>query len=159
MRSAWASIASAEARGIERLQLGDDDTILPGLVDLHAHYKIFVDGNRRDETRANPVIYLANGVTTTFTAGELNPYDILALKQAINRGERIGPRLLNAGPYFGPTNPNWSKDDTAQDVYAQYGIDPGHRCRRSRGTYTKIITTKCRCQWSKSKLDQIDLPP
>ncbi len=109
----------AEARGIERLQLGDDDTILPGLVDLHAHYKIFVDGNRRDETRANPVIYLANGVTTTFTAGELNPYDILALKQAINRGERIGPRLLNAGPYFGPTNPNWSKDDTAQDVYAQ----------------------------------------
>ena len=109
----------AVADGVERLQLDDDDTIIPGLVDLHAHYKIYVDGNRRDETVANPVIYLANGVTTTFTAGELNPYDMLELKQAINRGEHIGPRLLTAGPYFGPTNPKWSKDDSAEDVYAQ----------------------------------------
>jgi imidazolonepropionase-like amidohydrolase len=104
---------------VERLQLDDDDTILPGLVDLHAHYKIFIHGNRRDETVANPVIYLANGVTTTFTAGELNPYDVLELKNAINRGDRIGPRLLTAGPYFGPTNPKWSKEDSAADVYAQ----------------------------------------
>ena len=104
---------------IEKLQLDEGHTIIPGLVDLHAHYKIYVDGNRRDETVANPVIYLANGVTTTYTAGELNPYDMLELKQAINRGERIGPRLLTAGPYFGPTNPKWSKDDTADDVYAQ----------------------------------------
>ena len=108
-----------ETPGVERLQLDGDDTILPGLVDLHAHYKIFIAGNRRDETEANPVIYLANGVTTTFTAGELNPYDILELKKAINRGDRIGPRLLNAGPYFGPTNPKWSKTDSAIDVRAQ----------------------------------------
>jgi imidazolonepropionase-like amidohydrolase len=108
-----------DAPDTERLQLDDDDTILPGLVDLYAHYKIFIDGRRRDETVANPVIYLANGVTTTFTAGELNPYDILELKNAINRGDRIGPRLLNAGPYFGPTNPKWSKTDSAIDVYAQ----------------------------------------
>ncbi len=109
----------AETEDIERLQLADDDTILPGLIDLHAHYKIYIDGRRRDETVANPVIYLANGITTTFTAGELNPYDMLELKQAINRGDRIGPRLLTTGPYFGPTNPKWSKDDTTEDVYAQ----------------------------------------
>ena len=139
-----ALAAAAAPEGIERLQLDDDDTILAGLVDLHAHYKIFVDGNRRDETVANPVIYLANGVTTTFTAGELNPYDILDLKQAINRGERIGPRLLNAGPYFGPTNPKWSKSDTTKDIYAQVdkwaalGVD-GFKAKRVTPAQMKAL--------------------
>ena len=59
-----------DSTGIPDLELSGEDVLLPGLVDLHAHYKIFIDGNRRDETVANPVIYLANGVTTTFTAGE-----------------------------------------------------------------------------------------
>lgn len=139
--------AAIDADGVERLQLDDGDTIIPGLVDLHAHYKIFVDGNRRDETVANPVIYLANGVTTTFTAGELNPYDMLELKQAINRGERIGPRLLTAGPYFGPTNPRWSKDDTAEDVYAQVdkwaalGVD-GFKAKRVTPLQMKALVDR-----------------
>ena len=126
----------ADADGVERLKLSDTHTILPGLVDLHAHYKIYVAGNSRDETIANPVIYLANGVTTTFTAGELNPYDVLELKRAINRGERPGPRLLNAGPYFGPTNPKWSKDDSAEmvcaqvDKWAALGVD-GFKAKRA----------------------------
>lgn len=130
------AVGSANVGGVQHLQLDDEQTVLPGLIDLHAHYKIYVDGNSRDETVANPVIYLANGVTTTFTAGELNPYDILELKQAINRGERVGPRILNSGPYFGPTNPKWSKSDTAEDVYAQVdkwaalGVD-GFKAKRA----------------------------
>ena len=52
------------------MELADDDYILPGIFDLHAHYNINVAGlGRIDETEHYSVIYLANGVTSTFPAG------------------------------------------------------------------------------------------
>ena len=59
--------------GLPVVRLKDDDFILPGIVDLHAHYNVRLFTRRRDETRVNPVVYLANGVTTTFPAGEYDP--------------------------------------------------------------------------------------
>ena len=53
------------------IQLADTDTILPGMIDLHAHYNLdLVDNGRVEEVVYNGTIFLANGVTSTWSAGE-----------------------------------------------------------------------------------------
>src|ERR1041385_8080477 len=45
------SVAAADA---QRIQLADDETIIPGLFDLHAHYAMDLFGaGRKDETAGN----------------------------------------------------------------------------------------------------------
>jgi protein-tyrosine-phosphatase len=84
------------------IQLTDDQTILSGFIDLHAHYSLdfFYEG-RVDEAYYNSLVYLANGVTSTWSAGEMNPQRIIDQRNKIQDGEAIGPRLLSSGPYFG----------------------------------------------------------
>lgn len=102
-----------------RLALDDDHHILPGIVDLHAHYNMdFLGEGRVDETVYNPLLYLANGVTTTFPAGEYDPDKMIEARDRINRGEQIGPRLLLSGAYFGRDNPAWRSDITTEEIYA-----------------------------------------
>jgi imidazolonepropionase-like amidohydrolase len=102
-----------------RLRLDDDQFILPGIVDLHAHYNMDLIGQGRvDETIYNPLVYLANGVTTTFPAGEFDPGPMREARDRINRGEQIGPRIMLSGAYFGPDNPNWRRDLTQEEIYA-----------------------------------------
>ena len=64
----------AAGSGADVMSLGDDAFIMPGLFDLHAHYAVdlFAEG-RVDEYTVNPVLFLANGVTSTFPAGEVDP--------------------------------------------------------------------------------------
>lgn len=96
--------------GARRLELSDDEVVLPGLIDLHAHYNVQVLGRpRREELVATPVLWLANGVTTTFPAGEYDPEGMWGLRLRIQSGEQIGPRLFNSGPYFGRTRPGWTR--------------------------------------------------
>jgi imidazolonepropionase-like amidohydrolase len=102
-----------------RLRLDDDQFILPGIVDLHAHYNMDLIGQGRvDETTYNPLVYLANGVTTTFPAGEFDPGPMREARDRINRGEQIGPRILLSGAYFGLDNPNWRRDLSMEEIYA-----------------------------------------
>ena len=85
---------------LETLELDDDEYVIPGLFDLHAHYAVDLLGNGRvDETRAYPQIFLANGVTSTFPAGEVNPERMRDTRIAIELGERPGPRIFNSGTY------------------------------------------------------------
>ena len=101
-----ASAADVDLGAVPLIQLGDDDYILPGIFDLHAHYNIKVLGRGRiDETDHYSVIYLANGVTSTFPAGEYNPITMLEMRKRIDRGEQIGPRVYNSGPYYGQSMP------------------------------------------------------
>jgi imidazolonepropionase-like amidohydrolase len=92
--------------------LDRDQTILPGLFDLHAHYAVDLfggrGGGRVDEYTANPLIFLANGVTSTFPAGEVDPEGMMAARRRIERGEQIGPRIMSSGPYFGSARPGWN---------------------------------------------------
>lgn len=103
--------------GFEVLNLSSDQYIIPGIFDLHAHYRVTFDGVRRDEVEANPIIFLANGVTSTFPGGEIQPDVMLEARRAIDRGEKIGARIHSSGPYFGTAFPAWDRGTTIQDVY------------------------------------------
>ena len=100
----------------EVMSLSDTDYILPGLIDLHAHYRVSYDGVAYDDTLAMPKIFLANGITSTFPAGEIEPEKMWALQKSIDSGRIPGPRILHSGPYFGTAAPDWNPDFTEQDI-------------------------------------------
>jgi imidazolonepropionase-like amidohydrolase len=109
------SIAASDA---ERVVVADTETVIPGLFDLHAHYAIeLFNAGRKDETVAYPALFLANGVTSTFPAGEMDPDAMRALRIRIENGEQPGPRLMNSGPYFGTARPGWNRAlETPQQI-------------------------------------------
>jgi imidazolonepropionase-like amidohydrolase len=116
------SIATAPGAAVPKearlVELEADEYLLPGLIDVHAHYNVDLDGTgRRDETVVNPVVFLANGVTATFPGGEYDPDRMLEARRRIDRGEQIGPRILSSGPYFGTARPGWNRAMTAQQIY------------------------------------------
>jgi hypothetical protein len=100
-----SSCASGDDLGVagpnaERIAIADTETVIPGLFDLHAHYAVELFGaGRKDETPAYPSLFLANGVTATFPAGEMDPNVMHDLRVRIENGQEPGPRLLNSGPY------------------------------------------------------------
>ena len=84
------------------IDLADNDTVLPGMIDLHAHYNLdLVDKGRVEEVVYNGIVFLANGVTSTWSAGEYYPERVQAQRDRIAAGESSGPRLFMSGPYFG----------------------------------------------------------
>ena len=98
------------------IELADSETILPGLFDLHAHYAVDLCGEGRvDEYTVNPVLFLANGVTSTFPGGEVDPDGMRAARERIDAGEQLGARIYNSGPYFGTARPGWNADVMTPD--------------------------------------------
>ena len=83
------------------IDLDDDETIMPGMFDLHAHNRVGFGTDDREETRWVPMLHLANGITSTFPAGELDPEGMMEARRRIESGEQIGARIFNSGPYFG----------------------------------------------------------
>jgi imidazolonepropionase-like amidohydrolase len=97
------------AHGADLVELGDR-TLLPGLIDCHAHPVSF--GVRRSQPWADQVLVLEaverlrrallTGVTTIRNTGSPR-YTAYALKEALASGAIAGPRLLIAGPIICPT--------------------------------------------------------
>lgn len=113
-----ADLSSMDLAGFTTLELTENDFILPGIFDLHAHYNVNLVGKgRKDEYRVNPTIFLANGVTSTFPAGEYNPEDMMALRKRVDSGEQIGPRIYNSGPYFGSAREGWNKEASREEIF------------------------------------------
>jgi imidazolonepropionase-like amidohydrolase len=101
------------------VDLQDSETILPGLIDLHAHYNLdLVDVGRVEEVVYNGIIFLANGVTSTWSAGEYYPERIIAQRDLIDAGDATGPRLFASGPYFGAFRCEYSIKTAADDCSA-----------------------------------------
>lgn len=98
------------------VRLGEDDYILPGLIDCHAHYNVRLIKKRREEFEFMPLVYLANGATVTFSCGEFDPEGMMKLRQRIEQGTQIGPRLINSGPYFGRARPGWRGKKPEQEI-------------------------------------------
>ena len=116
----------------EVIELESNQYVLPGIVDVHAHFRIDAFGSDSleeiDEFKYNSRVYLANGVTSAFPNGVYYPYMELAAKQLINSGRWKGPRIWASGPYFGTARPGW-EDYSKQEIYnqvdywAELGVD------------------------------------
>jgi imidazolonepropionase-like amidohydrolase len=82
-------------------------TVFPGLVGMHEHlFYPLPDGGPGllplygEMADSAPRLYLAGGVTTARTAGSLEPYTDISVKQAIDAGQIPGPKLFLTGPYL-----------------------------------------------------------
>ena len=101
------------------IDLTDAETILPGMIDLHAHYNFdFIDEGRVEEVVNNGIIFLANGVTSTWSAGEYYPERVLRQRDLIDSSKAIGPRLFSSGPYFGGFRCEYSVKTAEDDCSA-----------------------------------------
>jgi imidazolonepropionase-like amidohydrolase len=101
------------------IDLSDANTILPGMIDLHAHYNFdLVDKGRAEEVVYNGIVFLANGVTSTWSAGEYYPERVLEQRDLVDAGEATGPRLFVSGPYFGGFRCEYSIKTAADDCPA-----------------------------------------
>ena len=75
-------------------------TVMPGMVGMHEHMFYPAGGQYNELTATAPKLYLACGVTTARTAGSLEPYTDLNLKQMIDEGRAVGPKMNVTGPYL-----------------------------------------------------------
>jgi enamidase len=83
-------------------------SVLPGLVMLHEHLFYPSGGGSvyNEQAFSFPRLYLAGGVTTARTAGNMAGYADLELKKAIDAGRAVGPELDVTAPYLnGPGLP------------------------------------------------------
>lgn len=101
------------------IKLDDDQTILPGMFDLHAHYNYdLLDKGRVEEVIHSGNVFLANGVTATWSAGEYYPDRVIAQRERVDNGEDTGPRLFASGPYMGGFRCEYAVKTAADDCVA-----------------------------------------
>ncbi len=86
---------------------------------MHAHYNLdLIDKGRVEEVVYNGIVFLANGVTTTWSAGEFYPERVIAQRDRIEAGDAIGPRIFVSGPYFGAFRCEYQVKVAADDCVA-----------------------------------------
>jgi imidazolonepropionase-like amidohydrolase len=76
-------------------------SVIPGLVMVHEHlYYPTGPGVYANLTESFTRLYLAGGVTSMRTGGNMNGYGELAIKKSIDRGEKPGPWIDATAPYL-----------------------------------------------------------
>jgi len=134
-------------------------TVIPGLIDLHTHATYFWDrtpgtrplGQPRRPAGVTTVLAAENlrktletGVTTIRDLGASNDVDY-AMRDLVNMGKMVGPRMivagqgLSAGRGGGPPDPNHYRELAEQRVAA--GSD-WVKVYGSRGSYQSVDTTQ-----------------
>lgn len=100
-------IASAGDAGSVRLPIGAQvldltgRTVIPGLVMMHEHlYYPTGPGVYGDLTQSFTRLYLAGGVTSMRTAGNVSAYGEINVAHAIERGDKPGPWIDVTAPYL-----------------------------------------------------------
>lgn len=130
--------------GADLVEVSGDEVVIPGLFDLHAHYAVDLRGEGRvDETEVYPIHFLSNGVTSTFPAGEVQPYEMRQLRLSIEAGDQIGPRLFNSGPYFGSAREGWDPDISSDSIRDEvdYWVSQGVRGFKAKGPSPRTLRT------------------
>jgi imidazolonepropionase-like amidohydrolase len=125
----------------EVLDLGDA-TLMPGLIDVHTHVAArvvvsdYILGILPPHTAADNVgeaalysvhnaqVMLRNGFTTLRDVGGGDGID-LALRNAINDGAILGPRILAAGPALSITGGHGDSNDLPEFVHVDQTIESG----------------------------------
>ncbi len=98
------SSAVAVPPGVRVLDL-TGKTVFPGLVMLHEHlFTVVVNPPKEllavEQPVSFPLMYLAGGVTTLRTTGSIDASADLAIKRAIDSGQRAGPEMFLTAPYL-----------------------------------------------------------
>jgi len=78
-------------------------TVFPGLVGMHEHLFYPSGGGipmYNEQAFSAPRLYLASGVTSVRTAGSLEPYTDLNVKELVDRDGMPGPKMDITGPYI-----------------------------------------------------------
>lgn len=79
-------------------------TLLPGLVMLHEHMYYTASTAEgftiTENPRTFPRLYLAGGVTTARTAGSIEPYTDLSIRDAVAHKQMAGPDIDATAPYI-----------------------------------------------------------
>jgi imidazolonepropionase-like amidohydrolase len=106
---------SLQRDGAEIIDGGDGTTLMPGLVESHAHLSI----DNTDDLAAlgrippeehtlltmhNARLYLDHGITSCISAASAKPRLDVVIRNAIQKGEIPGPRLLAATPWLTVTS-------------------------------------------------------
>jgi imidazolonepropionase-like amidohydrolase len=83
---------------------GTGKILMPGLVDVHGHTgsqsaPSWSSAGGFPDAARNLQSYLYAGVTTVFDPGDLAP-DVFDRREAVARGELLGPTIFTAGPMF-----------------------------------------------------------
>jgi imidazolonepropionase-like amidohydrolase len=104
-----------------RIVDGTGRYVMPGLIEMHAHLS---------KTRASAMgIFVMNGVTTVRDMGG-DHQELLRWRQEVRSGERLGPRMLIAGPYLeSQANIERMRRDPPEDR-----VEPFERARIGIGT-------------------------
>ena len=80
-------------------------TVIPGLVMVHEHlYYPAGPGTYGNYTESFVRLYLAGGVTSMRTGGNMNGYSELNIAKAIARGDKAGPWIDATAPYLNGPN-------------------------------------------------------
>jgi imidazolonepropionase-like amidohydrolase len=99
-----ASIGNAATTQVPAGTLVMDMTgksVIPGLVMVHEHlYYPTGGGVYANLSESFTRLYLAGGVTSMRTGGNMNGYGELAIKRSIDRGDRAGPWIDATAPYL-----------------------------------------------------------
>ena len=120
----------------DTVTLNANHYIIPGMFDLHAHYAMDLFGEGRiDETIGYPTLFLANGVTSTFPGGEVDPEEMRDLRLNIEQGRSVGARIFSAGPYFGSWRQGWDSEVTDAEIFQEvdYWVSQGVRAFKAKG--------------------------
>jgi imidazolonepropionase-like amidohydrolase len=112
-------------------------TVLPGLIDCHTHV---ADGHGDGEpfnvlkktasqialeSVANARVTLESGFTTVRDVGTYRALNDIALRDAINRGDIIGPRMYVAGAYVTITGGAGAMTGQAPDIQLPWDLHYG----------------------------------
>jgi imidazolonepropionase-like amidohydrolase len=133
-------------------------TAIPGLVDLHTHITYYWDrqpGTRPLAQRRRPAVtvYLAqenakrtleSGVTTIRDLGAQNEMDF-AMRDLVNLGAMIGPRMIVAGQGISAPRESTGPNPDAMRLAAEDRIKSGSdwvKVYGSRGSYQSVDTTQ-----------------
>jgi len=123
-----------------------DDFVMPGLIDSHVHLRGELNPNRSLETvtLSDPDVAYdsARNARTTLLAGFTTVQDVggnlsvlTALRDAINDGDVVGPRLRVSGPAVTPTgghgDTNGYREDIMDLMGSRYACNGPDDCRRA----------------------------
>lgn len=114
-------------------------TVLPGLIDCHSH---LVDGDQKQnadpfnqlrrsaseivlESVPNARVTLESGITTVRDAGVYRALNDIALRDAINKGYIVGPRMFVAGAYITITGGAGAMTGQAPDIQLPWDLHYG----------------------------------